>query len=269
MSYYDQVRRQSLSDRLMSAAKRRPEAVLLFAAGCALLLSGKSSTLRRAASAGRDYYSSAVDASDSWRGAAADQAAEVGHRLQDVSQRAQSFIGDLADRALETTSHLGDTASSYASQVSGYATSARDQAGEQVGKARTFAQTNLEHMLTDQPIALGLLGLAAGAALGAALPETDMENRTLGVQRDQLAKMAKQTATDQIEQLKSSAGQVGERVMNAVKENGLSADGLKQTATDIAAAFEGQKPEDADKSRPSTSSANATGGKSSATTNKA
>ena len=45
-------------------------------------------------------------------------------------------------------------------------------------------------MLREQPLAVALAGLAAGAAVAAAFPRTEPENRTLGPAHDALTKAA-------------------------------------------------------------------------------
>jgi len=261
MTYYDRNDASTTGERLWASAKKRPEAMLLFAAGCALLFSGNRKSLRRAASAGRDYYESAANASASWTSAASKGISDVGERVQSATQRAQDYLGDISGKAMEATSSIGDTAGEYADQVKRYASSARGSAGEQVTQVREFAQTNLEYFLKEQPIALGLIGLAAGAAIGAALPETEVENRAMGAQRDQLARLAQKAASDQIESLKATAGQVGANVVNSVKENGLSADGIRHALADVAGSFQDEKSGDGDKGRASGNKPGAGGNK--------
>jgi hypothetical protein len=226
----------TLADRAWWTLKRRPEALLLFAAGSALLMSGtrtgnSSNTWRPSnTSGGRRAATMGSSASRSMN--------NISDQVQSASQQTQDYVRNVADQARERASQVADTASDYAESLTRYAVSARDtvadQGGAAIERARSLAQTNLEYLLKEQPIALGLIAFAAGAAIGAALPETEVENRTLGAQRDQLAHMAMATAEEQIEQLKATAGTVGERVVNAVKEQGMSAEGLKQAAASVA-----------------------------------
>lgn len=46
----------------------------------------------------------------------------------------------------------------------------------------------MDRMLEDQPLMLGVLGLAAGAIIGALLPTTEQEDRLLGEVRDKAVK---------------------------------------------------------------------------------
>lgn len=68
--------------------------------------------------------------------------------------------------------------------------STRDKAGSAKDFTRRKAQDarlGFDHMLEDNPIALGALGVAAGAMLGAMLPHTESEDRWLGEMRDRVA----------------------------------------------------------------------------------
>src|SRR5215831_16495339 len=83
---------------ITDAVRRKPEALLLFAAGCALMLRGSSAT----ASA---YTSSASDYADNARRRMGDFTADMQHRLSTttdyVSERAQSAMHSASDTVRE------------------------------------------------------------------------------------------------------------------------------------------------------------------------
>jgi hypothetical protein len=191
MSYYDHLdnRNTNALDRVLAAAKRRPEALLLLAAGCALLMSKNAKSL-------------SLDTQS----------------LRRKARGTQAYVSDLASQAYEQASSAVEPARDYANRVSSYVSdagsTAMTQASELAQQARTKARSNLEHYIQEQPIAVGLVGLAIGAAIGAALPETDVENRTLGTQRDLLASKAQDLAETQIQQLKEAAGEFGEKIIS-------------------------------------------------------
>lgn len=58
------------------------------------------------------------------------------------------------------------------------------------------ARIGFEHMLEDNPVALGALGIAAGALLGAMLPSTESEDRWMGEMRDRVAEDFKSGARE-------------------------------------------------------------------------
>lgn len=189
MSYYDHVQSPSTMDSVMSTARRRPEALLLIAAGCALMMMPKRKSL------GFDTDS-----------------------LRSKARGTQAQMSDLANQAYERASSMVEPVRGYANRVGSYVSetsnAAVSQAGELAQQVQSKTLSNLEHYMREQPLAVGLISLAVGAALGAALPETEVENRTLGSQRDLLAKKAQDMAEDQIQQLKDAAGEFGQKVMS-------------------------------------------------------
>jgi hypothetical protein len=62
----------------------------------------------------------------------------------------------------------------------------------------------------DQPLVLAGLGLAIGAALGAAIPETEAEDRLMGEAADQVKEKAQTLASDQLQVAK----QVGQHLVD-------------------------------------------------------
>ena len=78
-----------------------------------------------------------------------------------------------------------------------------------------------------------MAGVAAGAALAAALPPTELEKETLGPVGDQMSKAAERVG----DQLKQASVKAGERLRSAAEEHGLHAEGLKDVASEVADTF--------------------------------
>jgi hypothetical protein len=91
----------------------------------------------------------------------------------------------------------------------------------------------------DQPrgegaaVDVALVGAAAGAAVAAAFPATDLENRTLGPTGERLRDAAGKAG----EQLKDAATKAGQRLAAAADERGLNTEGLKEVARDVGETF--------------------------------
>lgn len=77
-------------------------------------------------------------------------------------------------------------------KLSGKWSNTRDKAGLKAHEARI----GFENMLEDNPVALGALGIAAGAMLGALLPSTESEDRWMGEMRDRVAEDFKSNARE-------------------------------------------------------------------------
>ncbi len=99
---------------------------------------------------------------------------------------------------------LGDTAAK-----------SRDKAGAVGGRvhgasanAKQSAQNTRESLAQfyrDQPLLAGSLGIAIGAALGARVPPTEMEDDNLGEARDHTVDAAKSKATEKYDEVRQSA----------------------------------------------------------------
>jgi hypothetical protein len=67
------------------------------------------------------------------------------------------------------------------------------------------------------------LGIAVGAAIGAALPATEQEDRLFGSVRDKTLSEVKQRGTESYEQVREKATAMGEEakqsISNAVRES--------------------------------------------------
>jgi hypothetical protein len=150
-------------------------------------------------------------------------------------------VSQAADRAKEYATEIKDsvseTASSYASSVSDYADEARRSVTEHSGRIAREAQSTLQdtinRVVRDQPLAIAILGLAAGAAVAAVLPVSDLERQTL----EPAGEKVSDAATKAGEQIKEATAKAGERLMTAAEERGLNADGVKEVARDVAGAF--------------------------------
>ena len=80
---------------------------------------------------------------------------------------------------------------------------------------------------------VAVAGVAAGAAIAAAFPTTEIERQTLGPIGDQLSDAASRVGG----QLQEATTKAGEKLKSAVEERGLNADGLKEVVSDAASAF--------------------------------
>jgi len=92
--------------------------------------------------------------------------------------------------------------------VSGVSNKAASGAQAQVRRARDGFSSFLE----DQPLMVGALGIALGAAIGAALPPTEQEDRLLGGVRDQTVSKVKEITRDTYDQVRETVKRADEGV---------------------------------------------------------
>jgi hypothetical protein len=263
MNNYSNTPNFGSADWLMSAVKKNPEGLLLLAAGCALLLrSGKASAQ------GSKYVSGQYqrypgsqggygDGDQDWKmrtgmSRAADTAREyvsnVGKTLSDTAEDVGKTLNDTAENVGKT---LSETTGRYVSAAGDYAEDARRTIVDQSGRMVEQAQSTIERIVREQPLAVAIAGLATGAAVAAAFPATRFEREMLGPAGEQLS----QAVSSAGERLSDAASAAGERLMTAAEEKGLNKEGLKEVARDVAGSFEKSLSDQQDQNRTKTSAA--------------
>jgi hypothetical protein len=214
-------------DWLVDTMRRKPEALLLLAAGCALMMR----TGRGSSSSGRGErgYSGDTYGDPSRTPGGRSSVSSVTGGLNQAAESAAEYVGDIKDR-------VADAASSYASTVADYADDARRNLSAGSERLRTQAHSTYQaasETLREQPLVIAAVGLAAGAAVAAFLPGTDVERRTLAPVGNALAEAAGKAG----ENLREAAGKAGEKLKEGAAERGLDPEGLKDLARDVADTF--------------------------------
>jgi len=216
-------------DWLFRSIKQNPEGLLLVAAGAALLMRSVSSSGAKASRTNRSEGSMS-DAAER----AADSMTDT---MSNATDHARGTISDMAGQAKDKVSGLASSAQDFASQASDKASQAArtvgDKATNMARQTKSTTQDYASRMLEEQPLVIAVAGLAAGAALAAAFPGTQMEKETLGPIGEQVSDAAQRVG----DQLKDATAAAGESLKNAARERGLNQDGLKEVATEAAEAF--------------------------------
>jgi len=192
---------------MLNSIKRNPEGLLLLAAGAVLML-------RTGARAS---------------GAAQSMAAAYGQKPETYAGAVRKTFDAASDAARQTV----DTATSYASAASDYADKARRVVGEQSERLSRQTQSAASSILQNQPLAIVMAGIAAGAAIAAAFPPTDLERDTLGPIGSEMSKAAERFGG----QLKEATTKAGETLKTAADERGLNPEGLREVAGEVADTF--------------------------------
>ena len=92
---------------------------------------------------------------------------------------------------------------------------------------------NLTDLFKAQPLALGTIGLAIGAGIAAALPNTDIEKSYLGETSETLKSKAAEIAGQQIDKAATVAAAVVETAADEARRQGLTIDGAKAAMDDL------------------------------------
>lgn len=99
--------------------------------------------------------------------------------------------GGLKDRASSMRSGMSEKWDGAKSKVSSGASGAKESLRQQTQRAKT----GFDGMLNENPMALGAIGIAVGALLGASLPTTEKEHRLMGDASARIKDKAKTAAS--------------------------------------------------------------------------
>jgi hypothetical protein len=178
-----------------------------------------SSQMRRASARAREGLSPASESAADTARSAGDYAAQMKDRISDT--------------ASDYASQVKDTASSSADSVADFADETRRKVMERSARLKRQTQATLQstmqRTLREQPLAVAVAGLAAGAAVAALFPSTDIEDRAFGGAHER----PKEAASSGREGDRGR-GQGGERLKGAAEKRGFTSEGLKEMAGEVA-----------------------------------
>ena len=136
-------------------------------------------------------------------GGAADDSPGLGEKLKAGAEGARQRLGSSRERLASSKDAMRDRISDTARNTQAQAQRARE---------------GFNSLIEEQPLILGALGLALGAAIGAALPRTEKEDRLMGKMRDDTVGKVK-------EQGAQAYDKAQETVKEAAAEHGQQAEG--------------------------------------------
>jgi len=146
-----------------------------------------------------------------------------------VGDTAGSIVGQVGATASNVASTVGDSAGNLASAASDTASSVASTIGDtasslvgQVGGAASTVEDGFQQALRTNPLAVGAVALAAGAAVGLMLPQTQRENQLLGDARDNLVEKAQDLAQETIGKVQHIATEAQQTVQQEAQKQGLA-----------------------------------------------
>ena len=119
-------------------------------------------------------------------------------------------VPGVKDRVREAKDKLGATARTAKARFRRAAQTGRARARSArsgLDEAGRRVQHGWNRMLEEQPLLLGLFGLAAGAAIAASLPPTETEDEWVGDTSDELKSRAASSVREQAEELRQRASE--------------------------------------------------------------
>lgn len=153
----------------------------------------------------------------------------AGNAYQSVSGAASGALDTVGGAANSAYEGVTDAAGNVISTVG-------DVAGrtyERVGDLGSTAREQYDYYLEENPLAIGAVALAMGAAVGLSIPSTRYEGQLVGETRDQLLSKAQDAAGDLINRVKEVAGEAQRTLTDEVKN---AAGEVQKTVTEQAQA---------------------------------
>lgn len=151
----------------------------------ARLQQGLHDTTREAAEQASNLRDRAADKASELRDQAADKASELRDRASETLRSARARAEDTYDDARAWAEDRYDTQRQRAADLA-------DRGAQRLHRGRTAT----EDFISENPLLVGVVGLAAGLLLGALLPRTRQEDRALGPYADDLRDQGVRYARD-------------------------------------------------------------------------
>ncbi len=139
--------------------------------------------------------------------------------LANSTSQEQSGTGKLNDAAEAVTGAAGDAYGAVSGAVSSVYTGAGDVVGkayDKVGQIGHTARESYDTYIEDNPLAVGAMALAMGAAVGFAIPATNYEGQVFGNARQKLMDTAESTATNLMDRTKEVVTEAGRSIQDQV-----------------------------------------------------
>ena len=175
----------------------------------------------------------AGDIASAWDGLT-NATADAAEGVAATTSALMSGVGKTASHGVEAVSSISNRVASSASQIAETVPAAASDLSRTVigtgGHLSGAAQQSLSDLFERQPIALGAIGIAIGAAIAASLPITAVEQDTLGEASAGVSDTVRRTVTETVERAKSLANTAVEEA----QKHGLTPDAMKGVVRDTA-----------------------------------
>jgi ElaB/YqjD/DUF883 family membrane-anchored ribosome-binding protein len=133
---------------------------------------------------------------------------QVEERFQSVKVNIQDHLSDWKEQANQQTQEWKDGAGQKMEKVKGY-----------LQEHATVAREELNHLLENNPLAVGAVMLAVGAAVAAALPRSRPEDQWMGNSRDKMLEVVKTKVHSTVEDVTHKTGHMIQNVLQKEETN--------------------------------------------------
>lgn len=124
----------------------------------------------------------------------------MGEAVDTMKQKASETAGEVRQKAGQVLGQAREKAGEWSEQAREKTHELTDEARERAEWIGRKVQDQTRYIVEEQPLVLGALGIAIGAAIGATLPRTRQEDRLMGQARDELLHRADETGGELIHQ---------------------------------------------------------------------
>lgn len=138
----------------------------------------------------------------------------IGQVYEGVSERASSAVDSISNVAGTAYESMTGAVTSAYSGAGEFAHRAYDRAGEY----GHLAHEKYDQYLEENPLALGALAVAVGAAVGFAIPSTQYEGRLMGEARENLMERAQEAAGSLVDKAKQVANEAGQTIKQEAQQ---------------------------------------------------
>lgn len=191
---------------VVQTAKENPFPFLLIGLGVGLLAYKGFGGKRRSNSGGSSKY---LPSSIPGKATLKSAQEKIGGVASTVSGAASTAIGSVSNAA-STVSNAAGTAYEGVGNFAG-------TAYEKVGEYGTQAREQYDYYIEENPLAVGAVALALGAAVGFSIPSTNYEGNLMGEARHNLLQKAQDTAGELVDKVKQVAGEAQKTIGDEVK----------------------------------------------------
>ncbi len=233
----------AVADNLADVAKSYPIPAILIAAGAALIMGVASKGIGRLGTrGGTTVPPSMMPNSLRFNPPMPSTPRRValtsgGHGFADsVSSLRDGVKGYVSDQTSAVSGQVGllkRQASDVYISSSSKARDAMQNASRYIPHDRSEVKSKLSNLLEEQPLILGAIGLAVGAAIGAALPITQTEDNWMGSTAHSVRQAAQDAARQEVDTLRAAAGQAVDNVKQSAADHGLSTENLNDLVRDV------------------------------------
>lgn len=141
---------------------------------------------------------------DHTRGSMSHSSSNTDSERGEASSTFKSTVHNAADKIAEKRDAAADTVADLRDKVSGAVTDTLDKVSHNAQRVKSEVKSGYAHLIEEQPLALGAIGLALGALLAASTPRTRREDRLMGSTSDRLVNDAKQFGREKVAQAKEA-----------------------------------------------------------------